>query len=156
MSDGAADAEKPHQHLKVKSAMVFPSEFEEYSGQAFDPRQYQQEIADANRVLKGFLDDMDANRVPIATLKELRIATGTIGLYAGYTLDACNMESFLDSEEAGSSYRNTASILKGYVGEMNALIQARMKAAQAAEAPVPNSDNPTVTSGTVSGHDIPF
>ena len=119
--------------------MVFPSEYEEYDGQVFDPRQHQQEIADANRVLNGFLEDMDANRVPVATLKEVRIAAGTIGLYAGYPLEACNMETFLDSKQAGSSYRKTASILKDFVGEMDVLIQARMKTAQAAEAPIPNS-----------------
>ena len=153
----SASVTKPsRQRLKVKSTMVFPSENEEYTGQVFDPRQYQQEIAGANRVLKGFLDDMDANRVPIATLKEVRIAACTIGLYAGYPLDACNIETFLDSEEAGSSYRKTASILKGFVGEMNALIQARLKAAEAAEAHVPNPNIPTVTSRTVNEDDIPF
>lgn len=136
--------------------MVFPSEVEKHFGEVFDPRQYQQEIADANRVLKGFLDDMDANRVPIATLKEVRMAAGAIGLYAGYPLEACNMETFLDSEQAGSSYRKTASILKNFVGEMNALIQARMKAAQAAEDFIANSDNPMATSRMVNEDDIPF
>ena len=136
--------------------MVFPSEYEEYAGQVLDPRLYQQEIADANRVLESFLEDMNDNRLPIATLKEIRIAAGTIGLYAGYPLDACNMETFLDSEQAGSSYRKTASILKDFVEEMNALIQARMKAAQAAEYLVANSANPTVTARTVNEDDIPF
>lgn len=136
--------------------MVFPSEVEKHFGEVFDPRKYQQEIADANRVLKDFLDDMDANRVPIATLKEVRMAAGTIGLYAGYPRDAGNMESFLDSEQAGSSYRKTASILKDFVGEMNALIQARMKAAQAVEDFIANSDNHTATSRIVNEDDIPF
>jgi len=136
--------------------MGFPSEYEEDAGQVFDPRLYQQEIIDANQVLEGFLEDMDDNRLPIATLKEVRIAASTIGLYAGYTVEAFKMEEFLDSELAGSSYRKTASILRSFVGEMNALIQARMKAAQAAEDLVANSDNPKVTSIAVNEDDIPF
>lgn len=136
--------------------MVFPSEFEEHTGQVFDPLLHQQEITDANQVLEGFLKDMDENRLPIATLQEVRMAAGTIGLYAGYPVDACNMESFLDSDLAGSSYRETALILKKFVIYMNVLIQTRMTLSQAAKDFVENSNSPIVASRVVNDDDIPF
>ena len=143
-------------YMKAKSIMIFPSELEEFTGQIFDPLLHQQEITDANQVIEGFLKDMDENRLPIATLQEVRMAAGNIGLYAGYPVDACHMESFLGSYLAGSSYRKTALILKEFVIDMNVLIQTRMTLSQAAKDFVTNSDNPIVASRVVNNDDIPF
>ena len=138
--------------------MVIPSPIEDHLGQVWDPRQHLDEIAESNRVLKQFLEDMDAKRLPSATLDHVRAAAGTLGLYAGYPSEACHVETFLDSPEASSSYRTTASVLKGFMEEMNSLILARMKSTQVTASAAPDSLSPASRPGVSPAHedDIPF
>ena len=104
---------------------MIPSPLEEHLGQIWDPSAHSAEIADANRVLEQFLEDMHANRAPSSDLRSLRQAAGTLGLYAGYPSDVSHMESFLESR-AAASYRTTESFLKNFVPAMNELIQLRL------------------------------
>jgi hypothetical protein len=138
--------------------MVIPSPIEEHLGQVWDPRQHQEEIEESNRVLRQFIEDMDAGRVPDATMGHIRTAAASLGEFAGYPSEACNMESFLDSAEASSSYRTTVSILKVFVDEMNTLILARMNHSKLAASEAPNSVSGNTTSRhtSISDDDMPF
>jgi hypothetical protein len=134
--------------------MVIPSPLEEHLGQVWDPTQHQEEIAEANQLLGKFLDDMSSNRVPSVTLEQIRRAADTLGTYAGYPVDAVHMEAFLESPKASASYRATASVLRGYVDDMNSLIQARIAAAESATS---HPSSPSFGSAaSMSEDNIPF
>jgi len=131
--------------------MVLPSSYEEYSGEVFDPTNYEDEIKDANQVLNKFITDMDENRVPTATIDTLQSATDALGLYAGYPEETCNMFDFLDISGA-KSYRDTAAILKDYLKQMNSLIDARR--AKSTKLSDDSPTNPCIESKV--NDDVPF
>jgi hypothetical protein len=137
--------------------MVFPSPFEEHIGQVWDPRPNQNQIAEAKNTLHQFLSDMDASRVPIATLTQVNAAVEVLGKFAGYPSEAHHMEMFLESKEA-ASYRTTATVLKGFAEEMEVLILARVEAAQMAERLGTTSGRPAEHSGKhpISEDELPF
>lgn len=107
--------------------MIYPSPLEEHLGQTWDPTQNEGGIAQANIVVSEFLDAMASNRVPSVTLDDIRIAADTLGTFAGYPIDAANMDMFLTSRKA-ASYRAVEPVLRCYVADMNALIQSRIAA----------------------------
>jgi len=95
---------------------------------------------------------MDANRIPNSNIKEVISATDTIGLYAGYPKEACDMETYIKSENT-HSYREIAAILKGFVDEMNELIVKRLEFSQ-----LQNSKQETISGkeANLENHDVPF
>jgi len=105
--------------------MVIPSEYEEYSGEIFDPKDAMDKIEQANFVIYSFINDMKEGRRPEADLDSIASATDVLGLYAGYPLEAANMEGYIKSDLA-VSYKEVAGILSKWSSEMNALIQARV------------------------------
>lgn len=138
--------------------MVFPSPYEVHTGEVFDPTEHAAEIDEANRVLRGFLADMAANRVPDATLETIQRASVILGLYAGYPADACYMEEFLCSPSA-ASYRATASVLKEFLEQMNALIEARHAESAKLAADTSNNSARAATDSFVvesDNDDVPF
>ena len=104
--------------------MDIPSPYEEHTGEIADPASHVAEIEHANSILYGFLSDMTANRAPTSTLQAIRDASSTLGLFAGYPTEAAYMEDFLWSPQ-GASYRMIATFLRGFVEEMNGLIDVR-------------------------------
>lgn len=104
--------------------MVLPSSYEEYAGEIHDPMEYENEIKEATHVINQFITDMDEDRVPLVTLDALQTASERLGLYAGYPADTVHMFEFLDTSVA-KSYRDAADLLRGYLKDMNDLIEAR-------------------------------
>lgn len=130
---------------------MFPSEYEEYSGELWDPTHHEEEIQNANRVLHEFVSEMAANRVPKATLDDVKAAAETLGIYAGYPADASYMEEFLSLRMA-ASYRTTASVVERFSADMNQLIEARRaEAARLAAASKAGARDVTITDD-----DVPF
>ena len=121
--------------------MTIPSEYEKFSGEVFDPIDALDEIEKANHHLDEFIDDMRSGRNPEATLDSLASATDKLGLYAGYPIEASNMESYLKSDQS-VSYREAAEIISEWLKVINALIEARIKYREKAKAERSDSDVP--------------
>ena len=130
---------------------VFPSEYEEYSEELWYPTHHEEEIQNANRVLRDFVSEMEANRVPKATLDDIKAATDTLGIYAGYPADAAYMEEFFSLRMA-ASYRTTASVVKRFSADMNQLIEARR--AESARLAAASKAGPRRR--TITDDDVPF
>ena len=111
-------------HKIPQPAKVLPTPIEEHLGEVWDPRGHEDEIANANELLGGFVQDMKNGKVPECVMAQVREAAGTLGHFSGYPDNAHGMDCFLDSPLA-SSYRDVAQLLPSFIVEMNALIKAR-------------------------------
>ena len=113
-------------HKVPRHAQVVPTPLEEHLGEIYDPRGHEEKIAVAYDRLGSFIEDMNSGKQPQLTLDQVREATGTLGHFSGYPDEAYNMDCFLDSPLASSSYRAVAQALPSFIMNMNTLIQARI------------------------------
>lgn len=134
-------------HKIQQHVQVLPTPIEEHLGEVWDPRGHKDEIANANELLGGFVEDMNNGKVPQLVMDQVREAAGTLGHFAGYPDNAYRMDCFLDSPFA-SSYREVAQKLPSFIDDMNTLIQARI--VKLSELPV------VATSRSIGDKDIPF
>jgi hypothetical protein len=107
--------------------MVIPSEIEQHLGEVWDPAEGKQEIELADGVIQTFISEMNANQIPSVTIEEIVKATDVLGLYAGYPIEAMDMESYIKTDEV-LSFREVASILEVFSDNMNSLINQRIAA----------------------------
>ena len=131
--------------------MPLPSEYEEYSGEIFDPTLHLTEIEQANAVLANFVSAMAQNRVPAATLSDIETAVCTLGKYAGYSTEALQVEMFLGSKLA-ANYRTTSNVLQGFIQTINEEISERLEIS----AKQRHSKLAQRTTPSVSDDDLPF
>ena len=131
--------------------MPLPSEYEEYSGEIFDPTLHSAEIEQANAVLTNFVSAMAQNSVPVATLGDIEASVSILGKYAGYSTEAHRMEMFLESKFA-ANYRTTSNVLLGFIQTINKEIGERLEIS--AKEKNPQFDQPAAP--RVSDEDIPF
>ena len=134
-------------HKIQQPAQIMPTPIEEHLGEVWDPRGHEDEIANANELLDGFVEDMKNGKVPQPIMDQVREAAGTLGHFAGYPDNAHGMNCFLDSPLA-SSYQKVALLLPYFMDEMNTLIKARI--AKLSELAV------VATRRFIDDDDIPF
>jgi hypothetical protein len=107
--------------------MSYPSEYEIFSGETFNPLDGEKEIDQANCVINSFVNDMESGRVPSAIMSDLVKATYILGLYAGYPLEAAHMEEYIKKDtDKAVSYNEIAKNIKLWSTEMNSLINKRI------------------------------
>lgn len=123
-----------------KEDRALPSSYEAHFGETRDPTGHTEEIDGAKRVLRDFIEDMDGNRVPTATLDLLGTAVDTLCTYAGCPHGAMMFAEYLTSPYA-TSYRHTAALLKDYLVEISEVIDSRFAiAARRAASTQPNQN----------------
>jgi hypothetical protein len=130
---------------------ILPTPMEELLGEIWDPRGHEEIVATANAVLEAFVQNMEAGRLPVHTLGQIRDAVHTIGHFAGYPRAAHEIEMFLESPIASSSYKGVAGSLPTFIEDMNNRIARRtmVLSARRIEGPIPASKN-------VNDCEIPF
>lgn len=132
-----------------KEDWALPSSYEKHFGETRDPTEHLAEIDGAKRILLGFVDDMDAKRIPTATLDLLGTAADILCSYAGYPHDAMLFADYLTSSHAATSYRHTASLVKDYLAEISDVIDARLAMAVRSNAQILSNQN-------LADDDLPF